>query len=281
MIQLIAADMDGTLLDPEKKLPPQLPALLEELYRRDITFAVASGRSHMALTSLFGELSEEIIFICDNGACIMHPHEAPLLHSLPQKVVHQVLDLCQTLSNTVPVLCGFHNIYYPENANAAMQEEIKRFYLQFETMPYTSLYKVEEPVLKIALCDMNNPAKQTYPVMYNAFGDAYEMFISGDCWMDIMCKGITKGAAVTSLQERLGITAAETMTFGDYDNDISMLQCADFGYAMQNAPERVRVHAKHIAPSNSENGVVRVICETLGIHLNGLSPSKADGMHST
>ena len=63
MIQLIATDMDGTLLDEEKQLPAQLPALLEELYRRDITFAVASGRSHMMLTNLFGELAEEIIFI--------------------------------------------------------------------------------------------------------------------------------------------------------------------------------------------------------------------------
>ena len=54
MIQLIATDMDGTLLDEEKQLPAQLPALLEELYRRDITFAVASGRSHMMLTNLFG-----------------------------------------------------------------------------------------------------------------------------------------------------------------------------------------------------------------------------------
>ena len=80
MIQLIATDMDGTLLDNEKRLPPQLPALLEELYRRDITFAVASGRSHMMLTNLFGELAEEIIFICD----VMYPHEAPMLHSLPK-----------------------------------------------------------------------------------------------------------------------------------------------------------------------------------------------------
>ena len=63
MIQLIATDMDGTLLDNEKRLPPQLPALLEELYRRDITFAVASGRSHMMLANLFGELAEEIIFM--------------------------------------------------------------------------------------------------------------------------------------------------------------------------------------------------------------------------
>ena len=98
--------MDGTLLDEEKQLPAQLPALLEEIYRRDITFAVASGRSHMMLTNLFGELAEEIIFICDNGACVMYPHEAPLLHSLPKDVIHRILDACRSLSAGVPVLCA-------------------------------------------------------------------------------------------------------------------------------------------------------------------------------
>lgn len=240
MIQLIATDMDGTLLDEEKQLPAQLPALLEELYRRDITFAVASGRSHMMLTNLFGELAEEIIFICDNGACVMYPHEAPLLHSLPKDVIHQILDACRSLSAGVPVLCGFHHIYYPENDNAAMQHEIQRYYRDPQVVPYDDLYAVDEPILKVALCDTNGPAKESYPVMHEALGDAYELLISGDCWMDIMCKGVTKGAALQGLQERMGITPAETMAFGDYDNDISMLQHAEFSYAMENASERVR-----------------------------------------
>ena len=150
MIQLIATDMDGTLLDEEKQLPAQLPALLEELYRRDITFAVASGRSHMMLTNLFGELAEEIIFICDNGACVMYPHEAPLLHSLPKDVIHRILDACCSLSAGVPVLCGFHHIYYPENDNAAMQHEIQRYYRNPQVVPYDDLYAVDEPILKVA-----------------------------------------------------------------------------------------------------------------------------------
>ena len=270
MIQLIATDMDGTLLDEEKQLPAQLPALLEELYRRDITFAVASGRSHMMLTNLFGELAEEIIFICDNGACVMYPHEAPLLHSLPKDVIHRILDACRSLSAGVPVLCGFHHIYYPENDNAAMQHEIQRYYRDPQVVPYNDLYAVDEPILKVALCDTNGPTKEAYPVMHEALGNAYELLISGDCWMDIMCKGVTKGAALQGLQERMGITPAETMAFGDYDNDISMLQHAEFSYAMENASERVRQQAKHIAPANTKNGVVRVLCETLGIHMESL-----------
>lgn len=274
MIQLIATDMDGTLLDPEKQLPPQLPALLEELYRRDIIFTVASGRSHMALTSLFGDLAEETIFICDNGACVMQPHEAPTLHSLPLSVVHKVLDLCKELPHAVPVLCGFHHIYYPDNADEAMQQEISRFYLTFQKIPYEALYEADEPILKIAICDTTGPEHTTYPALHALLGDDYELIISGDCWMDIMCKGITKGNALKALQEQFGITSAATMAFGDYDNDISMLECAGFSYAMKNAPERIRKHAQHVAPSNAENGVVRVICDTLGIHMDSLRKQK-------
>ena len=86
----------------------------------------------------------------------------------------------------------------------------------------------------------------------------------------VTTKGITKGAALRELQERMGITPAETMAFGDYDNDITMLQCAEFSYAMENASDRVKLQARHTAPANTKNGVVRVLCETLGIHPESL-----------
>ena len=210
MIQLIATDMDGTLLDEEKQLPAQLPALLEELYRRDITFAVASGRSHMMLTNLFGELAEEIIFICDNGACVMYPHEAPLLHSLPKDVIHRILDACCSLSAGVPVLCGFHHIYYPENDNAAMQHEIQRYYRNPQVVPYDDLYAVDEPILKVALCDTNGPAKEAYPVMHEALGDAYELVSYDRIQVTVTEKGPSADSTAASTDESQEGTESET-----------------------------------------------------------------------
>ena len=210
MIQLIATDMDGTLLDEEKQLPAQLPALLEELYRRDITFAVASGRSHMMLTNLFGELAEEIIFICDNGACVMYPHEAPLLHSLPKDVIHRILDACCSLSAGVPVLCGFHHIYYPENDNAAMQHEIQRYYRNPQVVPYDDLYAVDEPILKVALCDTNGPTKEAYPVMHEALGDAYELVSYDHIQVTVTEKGPSADSTTASTDEGQEGTESET-----------------------------------------------------------------------
>lgn len=68
MVKLIAADMDGTLLDDQKRLPNGFPKLLECLAKRGVAFAVASGRSYPALQMLFGKKTEELLLICDNGA---------------------------------------------------------------------------------------------------------------------------------------------------------------------------------------------------------------------
>lgn len=270
MIQLIASDMDGTLLSPEKEIPPQFPALMAELYRRDITFVAASGRSRVALTKMFGDLAEEMLFICDNGACVMYPHRAPILTALPLEALHQILDLCRTLPHTVPVLCGFHHIYFPDSASQEVYKEIGRFYLNFRAVPYASLYAVDEPVLKIALCDMKTLESETCPAVHALLGDAYEQPISGNCWMDVMQKGVTKGAALCKIQEYLGVGAEETMAFGDYDNDISMFSSAKYSYAMENASEHVQACAAFLAPSNADNGVIRVICDTLGICVEDL-----------
>ena len=92
MVKLIAADMDGTLLDDQKRLPNGFPKLLECLAKRGVAFAVASGRSYPALRMLFGEKSEELLMICDNGAHVRIPGKAPVYQCMPFSIVHAVLD---------------------------------------------------------------------------------------------------------------------------------------------------------------------------------------------
>ena len=60
MVKLIAADMDGTLLDDQKRLPNGFPKLLECLAKRGVAFAVASGRSYPALQMLFGKKTSSL-----------------------------------------------------------------------------------------------------------------------------------------------------------------------------------------------------------------------------
>lgn len=55
----------------------------------------------------------------------------------------------------------------------------------------------------------------------------------------------------------------EVVTFGDGGNDVEMLQYAGFGFAMANAPDRIKEIAKYQADSNNDSGVLNVIDKIL------------------
>lgn len=122
-----------------------------------------------------------------------------------------------------------------------------------------------DPIIKIALCAMDGSLEQVYTALQESFGAEYEVVISGDVWMDMMCKQVSKGNALSDIQSLLQVSPAETMAFGDYQNDISMFAKADYSYAMGQASDAVKQYARFVAPPNTENGVVRTICEALQI----------------
>jgi hypothetical protein len=57
------------------------------------------------------------------------------------------------------------------------------------------------------------------------------------------------------------------MAFGDFYNDIPLLERAYYSYVMANANEDMKSHGRYIADKNSENGVIKAICSNLNINL--------------
>ena len=86
--------------------------------------------------------------------------------------------------------------------------------------------------------------------------------ISSKNWLDISVENANKGNALKLLQERLNIGKKETMVFGDYHNDIEMMQESDLSFAMENAHKDIKEIAKYTTKSNDNFGV-EVILEEL------------------
>ena len=76
---------------------------------------------------------------------------------------------------------------------------------------------------------------------------------------DVFPRGGGKDRGLEAMCAALGISPAETIAFGDGENDISMLETAGIGVAMGNASEAVKTHADYVAPSVDEHGVARAI----------------------
>jgi hydroxymethylpyrimidine pyrophosphatase-like HAD family hydrolase len=83
--------------------------------------------------------------------------------------------------------------------------------------------------------------------------------------VDVTSPTANKGAALRRVQEALGVTPDQTMAFGDFLNDLEMMDAATWSFAMANAHPRLRERARFVAPGNNANGVVRTIRTVLDL----------------
>ena len=118
---------------------------------------------------------------------------------------------------------------------------------------------VDDSAFKIAIYHPEGSEKNLYPFLKHFEKYGLEVVVSGEFWMDIMNKNINKGKALSILQKELKITPEQTMAFGDYMNDIEMLENAKYSFAMENAHRSVKKIAHYEAPSHNDFGVIEVI----------------------
>ena len=80
--------------------------------------------------------------------------------------------------------------------------------------------------------------------------------------MDLYSQGVSSGVAARQIQARLGLTPDECAAFGDYGNDLELMDAVTYSFAMENAIPAVKERARALAPSNREGGVI-AICERI------------------
>ncbi len=100
---------------------------------------------------------------------------------------------------------------------------------------------------------------------FEPFRNTHQVAVSGANWLDVMVVQANKGKALRLVQQALGISREQTMVFGDYLNDLEMMDAAAYSFAMTNAHPLPKERARFIAPGNADNGVVRTIKSVLGI----------------
>ncbi|GAF02397.1 HAD family hydrolase [Saccharicrinis fermentans] len=256
-IKLIVADMDGTLLNSNHELSPKFEATYKQLRRLGIRFVVASGRPYYTLLPQFEHMEHDMILIGDNGAYIGTRPEPVVMKAFAHDEVAEIAALGRSLEDVYLVICT-QDRPYTESDDPYFIAEAKRYYPTLKVVNNTD--ELEEKVLKIAAFDAKTWQLNSGKA-WDVFQDKYVVAKSSNVWIDLMPLGINKGAAVKYLQEQLGISKEETMAFGDFHNDIEMLQMAHHSYAMENAHDDVQQVARFKAPSNDRDGVIKVIEE--------------------
>lgn len=255
MIKLIASDIDGTLVNSAKELPPNFDELIEKLKAKGITFAVSSGRSLTALQEQFGKYIDDISIICDNGALIIDKGKILSKSVMPRERVLRIIDVCEQ-NGMVPLLCSPNNTFMPEG-DSAYHREVQLYYKKHCILK--DLRDFDDNITKVAVYNEHGMEENGLKILQREFSDVFNVVLSAFYWADVMNVGVTKGRGIEVLQQRLGASYESTMAFGDYLNDIEMLNSAYYSYAMENAHPLVKNTANFHTGSNEDFSVMKEI----------------------
>ena len=259
-IKLVASDMDGTLLNSQHELNPEFFDLFHQMKTKGILFVAASGRQYFNIMNRFKSIKDDIIFIAENGSYVMYQGEEILVQAMEREVAMEQIITSKSIDNSFVILCG-KKCAYIENDHPDFMRHVKIYYDKYQVVE--DLLKVQDDqFLKIAICNFAGSENNSYPYFKNK-KDSLQLKVSGNIWLDISHWMANKGRAMNVVQKKFGISLQETMVFGDYLNDLEMMQQASFSYAMENAHPDIIKAARYLAKSNDDNGVCIILQKML------------------
>jgi len=260
-VKLVVSDMDGTLLNSKSKVSNRFFDIYQQLKKHNIHFIAASGRQYFSIVDRFDEsIQNEITIVAENGAFAMHGNQELFTSSLPLESISKSIDILRKLNNVYIVLCG-KKAAYIETKNKEFIQMFQNYYSEYKQVE--DLKSVSnDTFFKIAAFHFDCSETNIYPAVKHLENDL-QVIVSGEQWLDISHSNANKGFALNILQNQLNISKEETMVFGDYNNDLKMLELADYSYAMENAHPNVKKVANFQTKSNDNLGVEIVLEELI------------------
>ena len=256
-VKLVVSDMDGTLLNSKGEISNQFFELFKKLQKHNITFCAASGRQHNSIISKLENIKDDIYVIAENGGVAKKGEKVLLSNFLKPEKVIELIPVLRNIEDTNMVLCcdGFAFI---ESKDERFINLFQEYYHSFQQVDDLMEIAKSTPVFKIAVYHFESSEKYIYPVIKH-LNDKILLKVSGINWLDISDEKANKGNALRKVQKLLNVTKEETMVFGDYHNDIEMMQEAGFSFAMKNAHKDITELADFSTESNDDFGVERVL----------------------
>ena len=262
---LIALDMDGTLLNSEQIISEPVRAAIDKAALKGKTVVICTGRSPSELQDYEAEFKHIRYYICENGALIYDSREKRIIdaQTIPAELVEELMEIAETRDVMIYVASnGQHMCTYGDALR----------------MEYFRLGKYKELMLRTAVLHEDMIAsyrREPFPVeKLNFFSVSPE---SRDKLMDTLGKfpltavyseetsielsplHMSKAVGLEKLCGYLSIPVSRTIAVGDSDNDAEMLKRAGLSVAMGNARPHIKELCDVVAADNDHDGCAEAI----------------------
>ncbi|MBB3114452.1 hypothetical protein FHS18_006573 [Paenibacillus phyllosphaerae] len=254
MIKLIVSDLDGTLLDHEKRINERDLRAVAKAYEHGFDLCIASGRMKSEIQILLQPFANRYYAVGQNGATV-HLRDQRMLASA---------EFSPELSTQLIQVTGRDEFiqFIHSNDDSYYVREWSEAVVPYEARIMTAISTHADLEGAIA-SDHMRCSKLSYfgeldklvelqAKFENGFAGQIETFISDKDCLDVMPCSVSKGDALKLLIRELGIAPDEIACIGDSFNDLSMFALTPHSFAMSESREEIRSRASAVVHSVAE-----------------------------
>ena len=264
--KLIASDMDGTLLTDGKEITDRTLSAVRAAESAGMMFTISTGRSYSGIKEYVKKLCPSVPLITFNGAMIVSP-DGELLCDRPMDPSYAMQIYREAENEDTTLKVWSRGILYANRINESTVYYRStcpeaEFHILGDELSMKRI--AEQGISKMLIIDTKERINCFLSGMCIKLGDGVTYFRSTPVFLEFVDRGVSKGSALLRLCEMLGVDPAQTVAFGDEENDRPMLRAAGLGVAMGNAVPEIKAEADAVTSSNEEDGVAEFIERLLG-----------------
>ena len=256
MIKGIALDLDGTLLNSEKKISNYNKKIIKQVVASGVTVVIATGRVYEALLSFQEELELKTPIVCYNGAVIIDENGRKIFSkNLERDDTKKLINIAR--ENNIHLNLFKDDKWYVEKEREEVVSYKKLSGLDYIVKDFDEFEELN-PIKLMYISDHKKLLNIEKEVDEKLNDSVYRAF-SKPYFLEVLHKEVSKGKSIMGLFEKMGFHKDEIMAFGDGFNDYEMLTLVGHGVVMANAPIELKEKIGREALSNDEDGVGRYL----------------------
>jgi Cof subfamily protein (haloacid dehalogenase superfamily) len=257
-VRTFACDLDRTLIGKDAELRPRTRTTIAAARAAGIHVILVTGRMFRSVRPYAEEAGIDDPVVCYQGAVVAEPVTGRFLRHepIPLELAREAIEAVE--AEGYPLNCYVDDELFVARHTPASEAYASFQHLEVHAVGDLLAWLTEPPTKLVAVGD---------PVeldglevrMHARFGGRMYISKSLPHFLEFASPEVTKGSGLAFLAEHLGFTAAETVAFGDGENDVELLEWAGYGVAVENAHDRVLAVADLVCPPVTEEGVAQVI----------------------
>ena len=268
--RIIAIDIDGTLHNSKRAIPPEVPPYLQKLEERGIMVVLCTGRRCRVTLPIAHEAGVRSPMILHSGALIRSPldHATLFRRYLPADVAKNTVNIMKEHGRHPIIWIDEYDAGVDIVSTHANPQTIEEKYLDWHSDYVRLVDDLEEfesdKIFEVCSWGNFEELSAIGKVISSALGDRIhhhvaKWIIDKNSILEVFDGSVSKWSAITTLARTYGIPREEVAAVGDNYNDIEMIKKAGLGVAMGNAVPELKAVADYVTAANDEDGLLHAL----------------------